>query len=62
MPQMGGKALAEQVREFSPNIRILFTSGYAEGSIVHQGVFIKGTVFRIRLKGYTTKLSGISPM
>jgi len=45
MPQMGGKELAEQVREFSPNIRILFTSGYAEGAIVHHGVFSKGTTF-----------------
>lgn len=38
MPGMGGRELADQVRERRPGIRILFTSGYTEDAIVHRGV------------------------
>jgi CheY-like chemotaxis protein len=38
MPQMGGKALADKLKIIRPNIKILFTSGYADNAIVHHGV------------------------
>jgi CheY-like chemotaxis protein len=34
---MNGRQLADEVRRRRPAIRILFTSGYAETAIVHQG-------------------------
>lgn len=34
---MGGRKLAEQARKIRPEIAILFTSGYTENSIVHEG-------------------------
>lgn len=34
---MNGKQLADAVREFRPDLPILFTSGYAENAIAHQG-------------------------
>jgi PAS domain S-box-containing protein len=45
MPAMGGRELAEHVRERFPATRILFTSGYAENAIVHQGVLAEGVDF-----------------
>jgi CheY-like chemotaxis protein len=29
MPDLGGRELAERVREFAPNLPILYTSGYS---------------------------------
>ncbi|MBM3933307.1 MAG: response regulator [SAR202 cluster bacterium] len=37
MPFMGGRELAEKLRETRPNTRVLFTSGYPEDSLVHSG-------------------------
>lgn len=34
---MGGRDLAEAARKSRPNLKILFTSGYTENSIVHDG-------------------------
>ncbi len=34
---MGGKELADQALERRPDLRVLFTSGYTENSIVHHG-------------------------
>jgi len=36
MPQMGGKLMAEWLKSSYPEIKILFTSGYTEDSIVQQ--------------------------
>jgi PAS domain S-box-containing protein len=45
MPQIGGKALAEQVSSVYPNIKVLFISGYATDAIVHHGRLDPGTNF-----------------
>lgn len=37
MPQMGGRELAEKLTESFPHIKILFTSGYTDDSIVKHG-------------------------
>ena len=45
MPQMGGKALADQLKILRPNVKVLYTSGYADNAIVHLGVLDPGTHF-----------------
>ncbi len=37
MPQMGGRELAEKLTENYPHIKVLFTSGYTDDSIVKHG-------------------------
>lgn len=34
---IGGRALADAARAIKPDIKVLFTSGYTENSIVHDG-------------------------
>ncbi|MGB7573272.1 MAG: PAS domain S-box protein [Thermodesulfobacteriota bacterium] len=45
MPQMGGKALADQLKILRPNVKVLYTSGYADNAIFHHGVLDPGTHF-----------------
>jgi CheY-like chemotaxis protein len=45
MPQMGGKALTEQVLRMYPRIKVLFVSGYATDSIADHGRLNPGTHF-----------------
>jgi two-component system, cell cycle sensor histidine kinase and response regulator CckA len=45
MPQMGGKVMAEWLQAGNPDIRILFTSGYADGAITQNGVLEAGLEF-----------------
>jgi len=45
MPQMGGKELADKLKILRPEIKVLFTSGYVDGSIVHQGTPDPHTAF-----------------
>jgi two-component system cell cycle sensor histidine kinase/response regulator CckA len=45
MPQMGGKALTSRLKFIRPNIKVLYTSGYAENAIVHHGVLEPGINF-----------------
>jgi len=45
MPQMGGKALAEQVTSVYRAIKVLFISGYAADAIVHHGRLEPGATF-----------------
>ncbi|MCB9799691.1 MAG: response regulator [Candidatus Omnitrophica bacterium] len=42
MPLMGGKELAEKIREIRPEIRTLFISGYTDDTIDKQGVLDEG--------------------
>jgi signal transduction histidine kinase/DNA-binding response OmpR family regulator len=37
LPGRSGRALADEVRAFRPELKILFTTGYSRNAIVHQG-------------------------
>jgi response regulator RpfG family c-di-GMP phosphodiesterase len=45
MPQTGGKALADQLKILRSDVKVLYTSGYADDAIVHHGVLDSGTHF-----------------
>jgi PAS domain S-box-containing protein len=45
MPGMSGSVLAEKVRVLLPGVRVLFTSGYTEDSVTHQGTIEQGIEF-----------------
>lgn len=45
MPGMSGKALAQQLTQTYPKLKILFMSGYTDNAIVHHGVLEPGTAF-----------------
>jgi two-component system cell cycle sensor histidine kinase/response regulator CckA len=45
MPKMGGKELAYWFRLTHPSTRVLFTSGYPEKSISHNGELVAGIAF-----------------
>jgi YesN/AraC family two-component response regulator len=45
MPRMGGFELATKLAELQPTLRVLYSSGYTETSIVDQGVLAEGINF-----------------
>ncbi len=45
MPQMGGKVMAEWLKTTNPDLKVLFTSGYTDDAISHQGVLEPGVKF-----------------
>lgn len=45
MPQMSGKVVADEILIQRPEIQVLYTSGYTDGTIVHEGVLNKGIFF-----------------
>jgi CheY-like chemotaxis protein len=45
MPQMGGKELAIKLKILRPDVKVLYTSGYADDAIVHHGAMDPGTHF-----------------
>jgi PAS domain S-box-containing protein len=45
MAEMGGPELAEQLLAFRPGVKVIFTSGYTNDAIAHQGVLEPGVMF-----------------
>ena len=45
MPALGGRELAERLRQVRPGIRILYTSGYTDDAIVRSGVLDAQFIF-----------------
>ncbi len=43
MPHLGGKELSDQLKLLRPDIKVLYTSGYTDNAIVHQGMLEPGT-------------------
>jgi PAS domain S-box-containing protein len=43
MPEMSGRELVEQVKALQPDLKILYTTGYARNAIVHNGTLDRGT-------------------
>ncbi|MBX3511445.1 MAG: CHASE3 domain-containing protein [Hyphomonadaceae bacterium] len=51
MPEMSGRTLADQARASLPNLKVLYTTGYTQNAIVHNGVVDADA--RLLLKPYT---------
>lgn len=45
MPEMSGRALADKLQKYNPDMKVLYISGYAESAIVDHGVLIEGIPF-----------------
>jgi response regulator RpfG family c-di-GMP phosphodiesterase len=45
MPHMSGRALVDAISKHDRSIRVLYTSGYADDTIVRHGVLDPGTAF-----------------
>lgn len=45
MPNMNGRQLAEKLREFRPEMEVLFISGYADDVVLRAGISRQGTPF-----------------
>jgi CheY-like chemotaxis protein len=43
MPEMSGRKLADEVLKLRPDIKVLFTTGYTQNAIVHNGILNPGT-------------------
>ncbi len=45
MPKMSGREVAERLTSLQPRLKVLFMSGYPNGSIVHHGMLDTGVAF-----------------
>jgi PAS domain S-box-containing protein len=45
MPGLAGRELANKVRSIHPEVKVLFTSGYTQHTIIHQGILSDGGLF-----------------
>jgi two-component system cell cycle sensor histidine kinase/response regulator CckA len=43
MPRMSGSALAQELSKKRPTVKVVYMSGYADGTIIHHGVVDPGT-------------------
>lgn len=41
--KLNGRELAEEARKFNPKLKVLYSSGYAENAMLHQGLLDKAT-------------------
>ena len=53
LPGLNGRKLAEEARRRSPNLRILYTTGYARNAVVHNGILDGGV--ELLSKPFTTE-------
>jgi len=51
MPEMTGKVLADEARKLNPSLKVLYTTGYTQNAIVHNGVLDADA--RLLLKPYS---------
>ncbi len=59
MPQMSGKELAEKIKKWHPEVKVLYMSGYTDNAIVHHGVLEPGIDFMQKpftVQGLTKKV------
>jgi CheY-like chemotaxis protein len=56
LPDLNGRKLAEEARRRAPEIKVLFTTGYARNAIVHNGVLDSGV--DLLGKPFTTEALG----
>lgn len=62
MPGLSGPELAQALLAIRPDLKVIFISGYAEGSLSHNGILAPGTVLvhkPFTIKALTTKLREI---
>jgi PAS domain S-box-containing protein len=45
MPKMNGREMAEKLREFRPDVQVMFVSGYADDVVLRAGISSHGTPF-----------------
>lgn len=53
MPEMSGRALADEARRRRPGLRVLYTTGYTRNAIVHNGVVDRDA--RLLIKPFTAE-------
>jgi signal transduction histidine kinase/CheY-like chemotaxis protein len=56
MPEMNGRELVEEARKMRPALKVLYTTGYTENAIVHNGELDAGVA--LLQKPYTTEQLG----
>jgi CheY-like chemotaxis protein len=45
MPEMSGRELAQELRKFLPDLRVVFASGYTDDAVIHSGALPAGTTY-----------------
>ena len=45
MPKMGGREMADRLREVRPNSRLLFVSGFTDDEAMQQGIVVSGSAY-----------------
>jgi len=45
MPEAGGRAVAEQLTNLYPRLRVIYVSGYTDDAVIRHGVLREGVNF-----------------
>ncbi|MCI0438009.1 MAG: ATP-binding protein [Chloroflexi bacterium] len=45
MPRMGGRELSERLREMTPELKVIYTSGYTDDAILRHGILTSEAIF-----------------